>query len=189
MFFLFIKNDIKKNQFNRDSKKTYNIVKKIFFLLSSTLLLNGCVETMALLGPAGSFVGGGNVVHSSISSAASYGVKKATGKSPMQHALAYAEENNPQRKKERCISFIDKTNSEACAIINKKVVLAQTNVVKKISYTKAVVKEKGQVVLEKTTEIKKSPRDFILALQKKIKEYDKKWIESKKIAKVKYLNQ
>ena len=112
-------------------------MKKIFFLLSSTLLLNGCVETMALLGPAGSFVGGGNVVHSSISSAASYGVKKATGKSPMQHALAYAEENNPQRKKERCISFIDKTNSEACAIINKKV-----------SLTKIKIKEKTKKVLK-----------------------------------------
>jgi hypothetical protein len=137
LFFLFIKNDIKKNQFNRDSKKTYNIVKKIFFLLSSTLLLNGCVETMALLGPAGSFVGGGNVVHSSISSAASYAVKKSTGKSPMQHALAYAEENNPQRKKERCISFIDKTNSEACAIINKKVLLTKNKIKKK---TKKVLK-------------------------------------------------
>ena len=137
MFFLFIKNDIKKNQFNRDSKKTYNIVKKIFFLLSSTLLLNGCVETMALLGPAGSFVGGGNVVHSSISSAASYAVKKSTGKSPMQHALAYAEENNPQRKKERCVSFIDKTNSEVCAIINKKVSLTKNKIKKK---TKKVLK-------------------------------------------------
>ena len=152
-------------------------------------LLVGCAETMALLGPASSILGGGNVVQSSVSSAVNYGVKKTTGKSPMQHALTYVEENNSNKKKEKCISFIDKTNSEACAIINKKVVLAQTNVVKKISYTKAVVKEKGQVVLEKTTEIKKSPRDFILALQKKIKEYDKKWIESKKIAKVKYLNQ
>ena len=164
-------------------------MKKIFILLISMFLLVGCAETMALLGPASSILGGGNVVQSSVSSAVNYGVKKTTGKSPMQHALTYVEENNPNKKKEKCISFIDKTNSEACAIINKKVVLAQTNVVKKISYTKAVVKEKGQVVLEKTTEIKKSPRDFILALQKKIKEYDKKWIESKKIAKVKYLNQ
>ena len=164
-------------------------MKKIFILLISMFLLVGCAETMALLGPASSILGGGNVVQSSVSSAVNYGVKKTTGKSPMQHALTYVEENNSNKKKEKCISFIDKTNSEACAIINKKVVLAQTNVVKKISYTKAVVKEKGQVVLEKTTEIKKSPRDFILAVKKKIKEYDKKWIESKKIAKVKYLNQ
>jgi len=130
-------------------------MKKIFILLISMFLLVGCAETMALLGPASSILGGGNVVQSSVSSAVNYGVKKTTGKSPMQHALTYVEENNSNKKKEKCISFIDKTNSEACAIINKKVVLAQTNVVKKISYTKAVVKEKGQVVLEKTTEIKK----------------------------------
>ena len=112
-------------------------MKKILILLTSTMLLAGCVETVALLGPASSVVGGGNIVHSSISSAASYGVKKTTGKSPMQHALAYAEENNPQRKKERCISFIDKTNSEACAIINKKVLLTKNKIKKK---TKKVIK-------------------------------------------------
>ena len=112
-------------------------MKKIIILLSSMFLLAGCIESMALLGPASSLAGGGNVVHSSISSAASYAVKKSTGKSPMQHALAYAEENNPQRKKERCISFIDKTNSEACAIINKKVLLTKNKIKKK---TKKVLK-------------------------------------------------
>ena len=128
-------------------------MKKIFSLLASIMLLTGCAETIALLGPASSLVGGGNVVHSSISSAASYGIKKTTGKTPMQHALAYAEENNPSKEKKRWISFIEKTNSEACAIINKQITLAQTTVVKKISYTKNVVKEKGQVVLEKTIEV------------------------------------
>ena len=95
-------------------------MKKIFSLLASIMLLTGCAETIALLGPTSALMGGGNIVPSTLSSAASYGVKKTTGKSPMQHALAYAEENNPQRKKERCVSFIDKTNSEVCAIINKK---------------------------------------------------------------------
>ena len=110
---------------------------KIFVLLTSVIILTGCVETFALLGPASSLVGGGNVVHSSISSAASYGIKKTTGKSPMQHAFAYAEENNPQGKKERCLSFIDKTNSQACAIINKKVLLTKNKIKKK---TKKVIK-------------------------------------------------
>ena len=74
-------------------------MKKIFILTTSMMLLVGCVETVALLGPASSVLGGGNVVHSSISSAASFGVKKTTGKSPMQHALAYAEEKNPNKEK------------------------------------------------------------------------------------------
>ena len=101
------------------------------------MLLTGCAETIALLGPTSALMGGGNIVPSAISSAASYGVKKTTGKSPMQHALAYAEENNPQRKKERCVSFIDKTNSEVCAIINKKVSLTKNKIKKK---TKKVLK-------------------------------------------------
>ena len=84
-------------------------MKKIFILLTSMLLFTGCVETVVLLGPATSVIGGGNVVNSSISSAASYAVKKSTGKSPMQHALAYGEKNNPNKKKDRCLSFVKKT--------------------------------------------------------------------------------
>ena len=95
-------------------------MKKKFILLTSIILLTGCVETIALLGPASSLVGGGNVVHSSISSAASYGVKKTTGKSPMQHVLAYAEEKNPNKSKDRCLSFVKKTESEACYIAKKQ---------------------------------------------------------------------
>jgi hypothetical protein len=107
-------------------------MKKIFTLLISTFLLVGCAETMVLLGPASSIIGGGNVVQSSVSSAINYGVKKQTGKSPMQHALAYAEEKNPNKEKKRCISFIEKTNSEACAIAKKQVALAKIKVKKKV---------------------------------------------------------
>ena len=54
---------------------------------------------MALLGPASTAVGGGNVMQSSLSAAVSYGVEKKTGKSPIEHVAAYAEKNNPDRKK------------------------------------------------------------------------------------------
>ena len=107
-------------------------MKKIFVILTSITLLSGCVETMALLGPASSLVGGGNVVHSSISSAASYGIKKTTGKSPMQHALAYAEEKNPNKKKEKCLSFAKQTKSEACYIAKKQISSVKKSAVKKI---------------------------------------------------------
>ena len=112
-------------------------MKKIFLLITSLFLLVGCAETMVLLGPASSALSGGNIVQSSVSSAVNYSVKKTTGKSPMQHVVAYAEENNPQGKKERCLSFIDKTNSQACAIINKKVLLTKNKIKKK---TKKVIK-------------------------------------------------
>ena len=107
-------------------------MKKIFVILTSITLLTGCVETVALLGPASSLVGGGNVVHSSISSAASYGVKKTTGKSPMQHALAYAEEKNPNKKKEKCLSFAKQKKSEACYIAKKQISSVKKSAVKKI---------------------------------------------------------
>ena len=110
-------------------------MKKIFILLTSMLLFTGCAEILALVGPGSSAIGGGNVVHSSISSAASYGVKKATGKSPMQHALTYAEEKNPDKKKDRCLSFVKKTETQACYIAKKQissVKKAASNKIKKV---------------------------------------------------------
>ena len=125
-------------------------MKKIFFLIASTLLLVSCAETMALLGPASSVVSGGNVAQSTVSSVVNYGIKKGTGKTPIQHALAYAEEKNPTRKKERCLSFIERTNSEFCTIAKKQISLTQTAVVNKISSVQNVVKEKKQAVLNCT---------------------------------------
>ena len=143
-------------------------MKKIFILLTSIILLTGCVETVALLGPASSLVGGGNVVHSSISSAASYGIKKSTGKSPMQHALAYAEEKNPNKEKKRCISFIKKTNSEACAIVKKQAKLTKAKVKKKTkSFFKKNTLNKKNVVTKKVTETAVSPRGQAFAKAKK----------------------
>ena len=52
-------------------------MKKILFLLSLSLLLNGCAESIALLGTGAS---NGRIVQSSLNSAISYGVKKQTGK-------------------------------------------------------------------------------------------------------------
>jgi hypothetical protein len=124
-------------------------MKKIFVLLASLFLLVGCIESMALLGPATSVLGGGKVVQSSVSSAINYGVKKQTGKSPMQHALAYAEEKNPNREKKRCISFIKKTNSEVCAIAKKQVGLTKANVKKK---TKSFFKKTSLTKKDITTE-------------------------------------
>ena len=96
-------------------------MKKIFSVLAMGFLLSGCVESMALLGPATSVVGSGNVAQSAFSSAVSYGVKKQTGKSPSEHALAYVKKHNPENKNERCIKFIKKTNSKTCAALNENI--------------------------------------------------------------------
>ena len=107
-------------------------MKKNFSLLILLLFLTGCAETMALLGPAStSSLTGGNIIQSASTSALSYSVKKKTGKTPMEHAIAYAEEINPQKKKEPCLSFVEKTNSEICAIVKKQLKITKSKITKK----------------------------------------------------------
>ena len=102
-------------------------MKKIFGLLIGLLLLNGCAESFALLGTAGS-ASNGKIIQSSLNSALSYGVKKQTGKTPLEHAIAYAEKKNPEKKKEPCLSFLEKTNSEICAIVKKNLNLSKSKI-------------------------------------------------------------
>ena len=85
------------------------------------VFLTGCAETIALLGPASTSIGGGNVAQSAFSSAVNYGVKKQTGKSAMEHAIAYAEKHNPDRKKVKCVNFLEVTETEVCAVLKKRV--------------------------------------------------------------------
>ena len=106
-------------------------MKKILSLLLGFTLLTGCVETLALLGPTSTAVTGGNIAQSAISSAVNYGVKKQTGKSPMEHAMTYADEMNPQQNKEPCLSFVEKTNSEICAIVKKQLKTTKSKILKK----------------------------------------------------------
>ena len=96
------------------------IMRKTFFLLFMIFSLNGCAQSFALLGTSAGGASSGKIVQSSINSVTSYGIKKRTGKTPLGHALAYAEKHNPDKKKETCLSFIQKTNSEVCTILKKK---------------------------------------------------------------------
>ena len=104
-------------------------MKKVFFLLSTVLLLNGCAESVALLGGSIGGASNGKILQSSLNTAISYGVKKQTGKTPFEHALAYAEEKNPEKKKEPCLSFLEKTNSEICLIIKKQLKLTKSKII------------------------------------------------------------
>ena len=126
--------------------KTLIIMKKILFLLSIIFLLNGCAESLALLGPASS---NGRFVQSSLNSAISYGVKKQTGKTPLEHAIAYAEEKNPEKKKETCISSFQITRSEFCTIVKKQ------------------IKSNSNAMAEKTADfVKKFPKNKIKEISK-----------------------
>ena len=98
-------------------------MKKILLLLSAIFLLTGCAESLALLGSGAS---NGRFVQSSLNTAISYGIKKQTGKTPLEHAIAYAETKNPERKKETCISYFEITRSEFCTIAKKQILLTNT---------------------------------------------------------------
>ena len=121
-------------------------MKKILILLSTIFLLNGCAESLALLGTSTS---NGKILQSSLNSAISYGVKKQTGKTPLEHVIAYAEEKNPEKKKENCISSFEITRSEFCTIVKKQ------------------IKSKSSDMMEKTTEIAKEyPKKIIKEISK-----------------------
>ena len=127
------------------SKEIPNM-KKILILLSTIFLLNGCAESLALLGTSTS---NGKILQSSLNSAVSYGVKKQTGKTPLEHVIAYAEEKNPEKKKETCFSSFEITRSEFCTIVKKQ------------------IKSKSTDMMEKTTEIaRKYPKKIIKEISK-----------------------
>ena len=100
-------------------------MKKITGLIITLTLLSGCAESLALLGPMS---GSGNMAQSALSSSISYGVKKQTGKGPLEHAKDYVEKMNPDRKKEPCLDFLEKTNSEICAIVKKRLILTKSKI-------------------------------------------------------------
>ena len=104
-------------------------MRKTLSLLVTLFLLNGCAESLALLGPVTSGASSGKAAQSAITSAVSYGVKQKTGKSPSQHALTYVKKNNPEKKKDTCISFVEKTNSELCAVLKKKMSLTKVKII------------------------------------------------------------
>ena len=82
-------------------------MKKIIFFLSLILFLNGCAESIALLSTGAS---NGKIVQSTLNSAVSYGIKKQTGKTPLEHAITYAEEKNPKKNKRLVFHLLKQQN-------------------------------------------------------------------------------
>ena len=131
-------------------------MKKILLLLSTIFLLNGCAESLALLGPGAS---NGRFVQSSLNSAISYGVKQQTGKTPLEHAIAYAEEKNPERKKETCISSFEITRSEFCTVAKKQIKLKSAAMIEK---TTEIVKEFPKNKIKEISKIEKIAKKSII---------------------------
>ena len=100
-------------------------MKRIFILLTSMFLLVGCIESVVTLG--GGFTSG-RIVESSLQSAASYGVKKTTGKSTFRHALNYVKKQKTINKKDSCSSFANKKELEICLMVEKRITSNQVKI-------------------------------------------------------------
>ena len=92
-------------------------MKKIFILITSTFLLTGCIESVALIGGGAT---NGKLVQSSFQTVASYGVKKTTGKTPLGHAISYAKKEKTEKNKDSCEAFVNKRDLEICLMVEKK---------------------------------------------------------------------
>lgn len=109
-------------------------MKKNICLLLFLFLFSGCFGSVAFLGPASTTAASGasgNIARGAFTSTVSFGIKKTTGKLPIEHAVAYAEEKTPAKKKEPCLSFVQKTNSKICAIVKKQLDLTKSKILNK----------------------------------------------------------
>ena len=73
-------------------------MRKSIALIFILVILNGCAEYAALVGPSFTMAKTGNIVNTTGTVAASYGFKKTTGKSPGEYVNSLAknyDEGNP----------------------------------------------------------------------------------------------
>ena len=103
-------------------------MKKIFILLATMFLLVGCVESFAVIGTGAT---NGKVVQSSLQSGASFGIKRATGKTPLNHAISYIKKNKNLKKEDSCPSLVNKKDLEICLMAEKKIISKQVKIEEK----------------------------------------------------------
>ena len=137
-------------------------MKKLLILLLSFIFLTGCINSMALLGPA-TGAANGKVVQSSIQSAVSYGIKQQTGKSPFEHALAYSE----QKDLENCNK--QSLQTKRCLTLREKLLSAKSLVDKKDDIIEDVKTNSKEILDDKT----KSARELAISIQAAIREKSK----------------
>ena len=93
-------------------------MKKIVFLIVVTLLLNGCFQMVALVGPAVTGATGGNITHSVLSYGLSYGVKKTTGKTLIEQVISLTKEKQAKASKNGSLKKLLSRHPDMVASIN-----------------------------------------------------------------------
>ena len=88
-------------------------MKKSIFFVTIFIILNGCAQFTAVLGPTFTMAKTGSLVQTSATMATSYGVKKKTGKSPGEHLNSLVKESFEVNS-----SLTQKENVKECQIIH-----------------------------------------------------------------------
>ena len=94
-------------------------MKKILLILVSSVCLNGCMQSTALLGPAITVGTTGNVYQAGLSYGSNMAVKQITGKTPSEHMTSYIDNNN-EKKFEKEITNLLQSHIE---IMRKKLAI------------------------------------------------------------------
>ena len=137
-------------------------MKKLSILVFTFLFLTGCYQSMALLGPA-TGAANGKVIQSSLQTAANYGIKKQTGKSPFEHVLAYTEQSDLENCRR------ENNQTKKCLNLNEKLLSAQSLVEQKDQIITEIKTESKEVIQEKA----KSARELAISVQAAIIEKSK----------------
>jgi len=76
---------------------------KIFFLISISIYLSGCIQSTALLGPGVTIATTGNVMQAGIQYGANKAIKNETGKDAFTHLKNVIEDEQDNKKLENKI--------------------------------------------------------------------------------------
>ena len=95
-------------------------MKNIYFILFSFILLTGCAQNLALLGPAISVAKTGGIHHAIVGETINYGVKNKTGKNISEHAMSLVSDQTETQECNNTFSnslqkiFFDKSEEQDC---------------------------------------------------------------------------
>ena len=71
---------------------------KVFFIFLSIILLSGCIQTTALLGPSMTVATTGNVLQAGLQYGANAAIKNETGKDTLEHLKSAVESQSQSNK-------------------------------------------------------------------------------------------
>ena len=94
-------------------------IKKIFLYFSLAILLSGCFQSTAMVGPAITLASTGNAYHAGYSFMANRAVEQETGKTTTEHVTQLLEEANNNQQAEKELIKLVKSNFE---LTRKKII-------------------------------------------------------------------